>query len=640
MTPSPLHILLVEDSPEDAELIIRQVRRAGFEIDWTRVETESEFLAHLRPDLDIILSDYTLPQFNAPRALELLQQSQHDIPFIIISGTIGEETAVAAMRQGASDYLLKDRLTRLDQAITAAVEKNTQRRLRAQAELALRESQDRFQLLANTITEVFWISSADLSEFHYVSPGYQKIWGHPPEVLYSNPRAWYDPIVEEDRAHVDAATHGDPLPESLGIEYRILHPDGTLRWINARTFPVHDVSGHVVQLVGVASDITDRRELEAEYRQAQKMEALGQLAAGVAQDFNNLLTVIAGNTSLIQQSDCTPQNILESTSEILMATNSASRLTKQLLMFSRKNMLHRKPTNLARVVDRLSKMLKRIVGEDIAIDCRKDKSTPMVLADEGMLEQVLVNLVVNARDAMSNGGELTIETSLQSDRSGSWVHLAVTDNGAGISPEVLPRLFEPFFTTKEAGKGTGLGLATVFAIVDQHHGRVEVESEVGRGTTFHIHLPSSQATSLESAPAQAEAEETVRSDGGETILVVEDDVAVRKLILRFLKRAGYTVHDAEAGPAALDLWKIHAPQIDLLLTDMVLPGGMTGFQIAERIREDSPDLPVLFSSGYSPDRVARTHEWQAGYHFLEKPYEPTALIAAVRKALGPVVPAI
>ena len=632
MTSQPLRLLLVEDSPEDAELVLRQVRRSGLECEWKRVDTESDFLTQLSPDLDIILSDYSLPQFSALRALELLQESGYDVPFIIISGTIGEETAVAAMRQGASDYLLKDRLARLGQAMTAALEKSTRLRLHAQAESELRESERRFQLLADTIAEVFWIANADMSKFYYVSPGYQKIWGHSPEELYANATARYEPIVEEDRPQLQSILDCTAL--SLGIDYRIHHPDGGLRWIHDRAFPVRDASGRITQIVGVASDITERRQLEAEYRHAQKMEALGQLAAGVAHDFNNLLTVISGNATLLQQLEA---NVQESTDEILTATKSAARLTKQLLMFSRKNMLKPKWVNLDNVVTQLAKMLQRVLGEDVVLECYQSATPPGVMADQGMLEQILVNLVVNARDAMPSGGTLTVATSLHHDEADCpWVRLSVTDTGEGIPLDVLPRLFEPFFTTKQVGKGTGLGLATVSAIVEQHQGRVMVESEVGRGTTFKINLPFCSESTHKTASVEQKGP-VQSSKSGETILVVEDDNSVRKLLLRFLRRAGYRVYDAEAGPSALELWTSRGHEIDLLLTDIVLPGGMTGFQIAERLRQDRPALPVIFSSGYGPDRIAQTQECQDGYLFLEKPFERPALIATVREALDSVV---
>jgi PAS domain S-box-containing protein len=643
---------MVEDSLEDADLVMRQVRLAGYEADGCRVDTEAEYLAKLVPDLDVILSDYSLPQFSAPRALELVHQSGFDIPFIIISGTIGEDTAVAAMRQGASDYLLKDRLTRLGQAIDRAVEQGRQRRLRAAAENALRESQERFDLLADTIADVFWIRNADSTQVQYISPGYQKIWGRSCDQLYLDPQCWLEAVHPEDRESVRATAYLRPY-EEFDQEYRVVRPDGSIRWIHDHGFPVRDGQGNIRQIVGVARDVTQRRQLEADFRQAQKMEALGQLAAGVAHDFNNLLTVIKGNASLCQMPDTTAQDVHVCAGEILLAADSAVSLTSQLLMFSRRNVVRRAQIDINDVVARTGRMLERVVGADVAFVYEQEPALPPVLADPAMIEQVLINLVVNARDAMPEGGRLIVKTSATAQATATshptsgfsgglanreadvqpkeWVCLSVCDSGQGISDEHLTRLFEPFFTTKAAGKGTGLGLATVFGIVEQHQGLLEVRSKAGVGSTFRVLLPACHSESaVKEIPKVAR---TAPTGGTETILVVEDENAVRMLLVRLLSRYGYRVLEAVSGVAALEVWREHKDEIALLLTDMVMPDGLTGLDLAERLRHERPSLGVVVSSGFSAELVTRGKDLEQSYCFLQKPYGPQQVAAVVRQAL-------
>ncbi len=352
------------------------------------------------------------------------------------------------------------------------------------------------------------------------------------------------------------------------------------------------------------------RQTELQYRQSQKMEAIGQLAGGVAHDFNNLLLVILGNAEFamrdVTQASPDAAGCLK---EVLDAANRAANLTRQLLAFSRKQLVQAEPLNLNNHVAQLSKMLQRIIGEDIQLHCDAQNDLPLVHADPGMLDQVIMNLVVNSRDAMPNGGSLHLATrsltlnaaALRSHpdaRPGPYVCLSVADTGAGIAPENLSRIFEPFFTTKERGKGTGLGLATVFGIVKQHQGWVEVASTVGQGTTFQIFLPALPSYDTETAAAKPAPG---ASGGHESVLLVEDDEAVRRLSLRYLKEAGYQPLAAASGQEALQIWDAHHDEIDLLLTDIVMPGGINGRALAERLTAAKPNLKVLFMSGYGGD---------------------------------------
>jgi signal transduction histidine kinase/ligand-binding sensor domain-containing protein/ActR/RegA family two-component response regulator len=383
---------------------------------------------------------------------------------------------------------------------------------------------------------------------------------------------------------------------------------------------------------------------EAKLRQSQKMEAIGQLAGGVAHDFNNLLCVIRGNAELVLMN---PHGLSEQATDCLRqvtaASDRAANLTRQLLAFSRKQVMQTQPLNLTGVIGNLTKMLKRIIGEDIELRCLAAERLPFVSADVGMVEQVLVNLVVNARDAMPRGGKLVISTETVlcgSDythqnpeaREGQFVCLSVSDNGVGIEPDNLPHIFEPFFTTKAPGQGTGLGLATVYGIIKQHQGWIEVVSKVGAGTTFKIFLA---AIEMPQVNPTLKVDETKPRGGNELILVVEDDDAVRSLTRKLLEGFGYRTVEAVSGRQALEQWSDRTSEIDLLMTDMVMPEGLTGRDLAEQMRARRPDLKVLFMSGYSPEVAGKDTEFiqRNGAHFLQKPVPPRELLRTVRHCL-------
>jgi len=388
-------------------------------------------------------------------------------------------------------------------------------------------------------------------------------------------------------------------------------------------------------------DITDRRSLEEQLRQSQKMEAIGQLAGGVAHDFNNLLTVINGYTNLLLTEQDLPAGATGPLKEVHAAGERATHLTRQLLVFSRKQEMRTQSLDLNDVVGDVAKMLRRLISEDIALQFNYATQLPSINADAGMIEQVLLNLSINARDAMPKGGSLTISTlrvtidaayvARNSDaRAGDFVCLAVQDSGCGITPEIMPRIFEPFFTTKEVGKGTGLGLATVFGIAKQHQGWVEVESQVGAGTLFKVMFPSLPVAAKRSGPQAAKP--TVRG-GTETILLVEDEEAVRALTSVILRKYGYRVLEAVSGVDAKEVWEEQAKEIDLLLTDMIMPEGLTGRELAVELLAAKPTLKVIYVSGYSADTLQGTFAFKEGLNFLAKPYHPMNLLKAVRDSL-------
>jgi len=371
---------------------------------------------------------------------------------------------------------------------------------------------------------------------------------------------------------------------------------------------------------------------------------VGQLAGGVAHDFNNMLAVIRGNAELLlMDADQLTPRTNEGLKQIMAASERAANLTRQLLAFSRKQVMQSRPLVLNKVIAELTKMLKRIIGEHIELQCRYADQLPFVLADPGMMEQVLLNLAVNARDAMPSGGQLLIATDTASveaahahdcsgARAGEFVRLTVADTGTGIAPEHLPRIFEPFFTTKETGKGTGLGLATVYGIVQQHQGWIEVWSQPGAGATFRVFLPVIPPPT--GAVAAVEAEKEVLG-GAETILLVEDEYAMRAITRRVLESQGYRIYEATTVREALEVWRSHAEEIELLLTDIVMPQGLTGRELSEQLREQRPALRVILMSGYGADVIGQDTEFfrRTRSYFLQKPFASQDLLQTVRQCL-------
>jgi PAS domain S-box-containing protein len=932
----PLNLLIIEDSVDDAELIAHRLSTSGFDLNWTRVETEADFLTRLQNGPpDIILSDHCMPRFSGLRAAELLKEKGLDVPFILISGSIGEEAAVELMKHGATDYLLKDRIARLGAAVESALEqkrlrdakrlteselRSTHARLRhllehspaaiytlriegdqviphvvsesiesllgytmaetlrlgwwretihpedrdravaeaakalregggtlefrlrhkngdyrwvqdirkvvrdetgrpvevvgavtdiserkraefhtnafarlgnklssaktaveageiivevadqlfgwdactldlydaandqmlhvlncdtiegrrqsfppsrhglppsttarqvieagaqlilrqppfdkstiipfgdhtrpsvslmfvpirhggsvvgvlsiqsyklnaytqrdvnelqsladhcagainrIQAEAALRDSEERFRQLVDNIKEVFWMTDVAKRRMLYVSPAYEQIWGRTRASLYQSPMDWLEAIHPDDQKRVSEAAFSRQSAGTYDEQYRIRRPDGVERWIRDRAFPVRNAAGEVYRLAGVAEDITERRELEERLRQSQKLELLGQLASGVAHDFNNVLAVIQGLASMIKDTDGLDADTIEAADQMVQATERGAGLTRQLLSFSRKQVVQPRELDLNDIVSNLTKMLTRMVGVDVALDIKPGAQLPLVRADMVMMQQVLMNLAVNARDAMPGGGRITIETnSLMLDRGhpdldpeappGRYVCLAVGDTGSGIPENLLPKIFEPFFTTKEPGKGTGLGLATVYGIARQHGGWIKVQSQPGRGTTFRVFLPAIAPAPTGTPQA---ASPTGPSGRAETILVAEDEAPLRSLVCTVLRRQGYRVLEADSGAAALELWRQHRDHIDLLLTDVMMPGGMSGKELALRLLAEAPKLKVIYNSAYTTEFFDQGIEVLEGVNYLQKPFSLVTLVQTVRAAL-------
>jgi two-component system, cell cycle sensor histidine kinase and response regulator CckA len=927
---TPLRVLLVEDCPADARLLADELRKADFAASIARVETEEEFLAQLTAELDVILCDYSLPGFDALRAIELVGQHGLDIPLVIVSGAVPEETIVAAVRAGAWDYLLKDRLARLGDAIRTALAHRQLSAEHRRVEEVLREVQMRTRVILDTANDPYvemdsdgriieWNAQAEVvfgwsrdevlgrlmqdvlvpaadraahSEGlrHYLATGQSQILNSRIEVSASRRDGGHVPVellvwpvraagsltfsavlrditaqkqfevrlVERARLaalqadvglaltqcdslgemlrqsaasvvrNLDAAAvqiwtvtdataspelaalagecqtppdshlapagnvpsvlaialHGRPFTSNevravqgqdesgegqppvasfagypLFVEQRLVgvitilgrHPltpavveslatvanqialgierkrtESSIRATNAilqslieasplaivtidrnhqvlmwnpaaerlfgwdadevigkpspflqpgddgrvesliaeefsgrRSFgrrlqrrrkagapvdvslwtaPLRDSNGEVVAALGMHADMTEQNHLEDQIRQAQKMEAIGRLAGGVAHDFNNMLTIILGYADILRGCLGESDSLAEPVEAILDAARKAADLTRQLLAFSRKQLLRPRVVRLDAAVEGMKKMLFRLIGEQITHVLRLDPHTGRVLADVGQLEQVVLNLVINARDAMPDGGTLTIETSNEriADSAvagevppGDYVVLSITDTGHGMDEATRLRAFEPFFTTKEPGKGTGLGLATVYGIVRQSGGFVTVDSQPQRGAKFQVYLPRAQKAS---ESTQSLAPVSVTPNGRETVLVVEDEQPVRQLAAAMLRRQGYRVIEAEDGAEALSIAERHEGPIEMLVTDVVMPQ-MNGCQLAQRLHSTRPTMKVLYVSGYADSALLPAGIVQDGLPILQKPFTTDELARRVRGLL-------
>ena len=520
VTNKALRALIADDSENDVLLLLRVLRKAGYEPVYERVWTAPAMKAALqRQAWDIVISDYEMPNFGGFEALQLLKESGHDLPFILVSAVVSEETAVAAMKAGAHDYIMKRNLARLAPAIERELREAQTRVARKAAETALRQS-------------------------------------------------------------------------------------------------------------------------EEQLRQVQKIEAVGRLAAGVAHDFNNILTAIMGHSELLLRQLDAGDPRRKNAEQIEKVAHLAAGLTRQLLIFSRKQVIEPRVLDLNAVILDIKKMLRRLIGEDIEFCTLLDPAAWHIKADPGQIEQVIMNLAVNARDAMPTGGKLTVATANTAlDKNclknfpdmdaGNYVMLAVTDTGTGMSEEVKAHLFEPFFTTKPSGKGTGLGLATCFGIVKQNTGHINVHSELGSGTTFKIYFPQVQSA-IE--PLRVRNRPTEVAGGNETVLLVEDEPVVRELAVATLREKGYTVVEAVNGEEGLRLARQHDGKIDLVLTDVVMPV-MGGKEMADALRTSHPDTKVLFTSGYTEDALGHHGVLRPGILFLPKPYLTATLARKVREVL-------
>jgi PAS domain S-box-containing protein len=517
---------------------------------------------------------------------------------------------------------------------------------RKQAERALRSSEEMFRQFAENIREVFWVVPLTADEEPYVSPAYEQIWERPCESVLQNQLAWMEGVHPDDLEKSRIRFAAQLAGENHDSEYRIRTPAGQEKWIRDRAFPIRDRTGQLIRVVGIAEDITEQKRREAELAltnralsQAQKMEAVGRLAGGVAHDFNNLLMVIQTYTEMLQERLPIQDSLRRNTEQILKAAERGAGLTGQMLAFSRKQIISPVVLDLNAAVNDTAKMLKRLIGEDIDFRVNAAGLLWAIEADPDQIAQVLMNLCVNSRDAMPQGGTLTVTTeNVTFEEGGSgrhvdipagdYVRLAVADTGMGISEESLEQIFEPFFTTKEVGKGTGLGLAMVYGIVKQSGGYVWVDSELGKGTCFTICLPRVQQAVVSHKNAATDAPPR----GTESLLVVEDEEFIREGICEFLRSLGYTVFAASSGEEAL-LISSEQEHIDLLITDVVMPK-MSGRELSQMLGSLRPDLKTIHMSGYTDDAVLRHGIHDLSSTFLQKPFGLGMLARKVRNILG------
>lgn len=634
-----LNILIAEDSPDDAELMLAALRRAGFDPQWQRVQTEAEFVAAIKNLPDIILSDYSMPQFSGLKAAELLQKSGLDIPFILVSGTVGEEAAVEAMKRGATDYLLKDRVVRLGNAVESALE---QKRLRDERKQTIEELCWKTALLEaqleSSIDGILVVNSEGKKVLQ--NRRMNELWKFPSHIIEGN----------DDAAQVVFATNRTKNPRQFAekVTYLYSHPDevshdeielidGTV--LDRYSSPVRDKTGHHHGRIWYFRDITEKRKLEAQYRQAQKMESIGQLAGGIAHDFNNILAAIMGNVFLAKEEAADKPAATEFLDEILQASKRASDLVGQILTFSRQNKQERVPVKLNHIVLEALKLLRASVPAIIRIQTELTK-TPCVLANATAIHQVIMNLGTNAWHAMGNQpGTLTVEmATIEVDQDfaakhpdlvpGQYVKLSVSDTGCGMNTATMERIFDPFFTTKPVGEGTGLGLAVVHGIMKSHDGGISVYSEPGKGTTFHLYFPV-----LESEAAVDEIKATPIPKGqGEQIMLVDDEEVLANMGKKMLEKLGYCVTAKTSALDAIAAVRDRPKQFELVITDLTMPV-MDGAKLGSQLLEIQPHLAILLTTGQDGAMTSDKVRELGFCGLLPKPSTARTLGEAVHRAL-------
>ena len=640
---SPLRILHLEDDPHDAALVQSTLELEGIACATQRVQNRADFVAALeRGGIDMILSDFSLPAFDGLSAVEIVHTRWPDLPVILVSGTLGEERAIDSLKSGATDYVLKGRLARLVPAVRRAMQEVDERveHRRLEQEMVLHSTALKTAangiIITNPMGVILWVNPAFTALTGYSGP---EAIGNTPRLLKSgkHDQAFYENLWQ---TILDGQTwHG---------EFTNRRKNGCIYYGEETITPVRPPGGKITHFIGIMNDVTERKRFESQFIEAQKMEVIGQLAAGIAHDFNNVLAVIRGCSDLITM-DLTPDSPLqEYTDAIRHASVRAAGLTRQLLVFSRKQTVQPVVLDLNDVLKDMDKMLRRLIDENIEMASVPGEQVGHIKADAGYVGQVLINLVVNARDAMPNGGKLTIATGNvalnESDTRahtgrvpGDYVVLSVCDTGTGMTDEVKARMFEPFFTTKPPGKGTGLGLATCQTIVHQSGGHIDVRSELGKGTTFKIYFPRvGEPLAVAAKPVPT----GVMPRGTETLLVVEDEPSVRHMVCRVLEAQGYEVLLASNGQDALHVAREHkGSPIRLVVTDVIMPV-MNGKMMAEWLGKTYPhlNLRILFTSGYTDDTIAQHGVLAPGVEFLPKPYTPEDLARKVREMLDAPVP--
>jgi PAS domain S-box-containing protein len=571
------------------------------------------------------------------------------VPFILVSGQVGEESAAALMRAGAHDFVLKDRPARLVPAILRELHEAEERAHGRQAQAALRDSEERFRLLAEHAQDViFRYRLVPEPRVEYISPAVIEVTGYQPAELYADAGLVFAMVEPDDRERFESSWRS-PDPPALVVRWR--RRDGRLVWMEQRAVGITDPDGRLIAVEGILRDVTDqltadqeRERLDRELRHGERLDSLGRLAGGIAHDFNNLLAVITLYAADVAAALPADHPVRSDVEKISHAAERAAALTRQLLMFSRLDPSLPETLDVNAIVTDIERLLHRTIGEDIEFQTRLQPGLRPVTIDRSKIEQVIVNLVMNARAAMPHGGHLHIETAdvvlanvvmagaviadvpLGPTRQ---VRLTVTDTGCGMSPEVAQRAFEPFFTTKGPGQGTGLGLATAYGAIKEAGGDISLRSEPGRGTTVEVLLPAADSAVTKPEVAQSKP----RPGVGEAILVVEDETAVREIVVRVLTRSGYQALPAATAKEALKMCANPGVRIDALLTDVIMPE-MSGPQLVERVRDVRPALPALLMSGYTAGSLPGAQELGANLPLIRKPFDAATLLRHVRDLLA------
>lgn len=634
-----LRLLIVDDSSEDAEMIVRELRGAGYALVYERVDTLAAMRSLLHWEWDLILADYKMPGFSGLDALAEFKTWKRDIPFIVVSGAIGEECAVDTVKAGAQDYVLKDRLARLVPVVQRAMKDATDRREfrrvqrdRDRADEALCASEARLRTILESIQNGVLIVDPETHIILEVNRELARMVGLPAdEIVGSVCHKFLCPAAKGQCPITD-------LKQGIDHSERFLiRGDGTQIPVLKSARQVM-ISGRA-QLIESVVDISELKRLQEQVITSQKMEAIGQLAGGVAHDFNNILQVIMGYAELLMRNSAKPEFCMDGIENVYQAAQRAAMLTRQLLVFSRRQMVVPAVLEVKNVIEDIHALIEHLVGADIKLNIQCPPDLPSVYADASQLEQLLLNLVVNAREAMPSGGVLSVTAgqvaltdtqavTMIGARAGGFVTVSVADTGVGMGAEILKHVFEPFFSTKGAGNGSGLGLSVAYGIAKQHKGWIQVESREKAGSTFTLYLPVSKVDempvimeSAAGAPAR-----------GESILLVEDETEVRALATRVLQMAGYNVVAVGTVMAAEAALRDPGAHFDMVFSDVVLPDG-NGVELIEKALVRNPKLAILVSSGYTDERSRWQSIQSRGFTFLQKPHSPSRLLSTVREIL-------
>jgi PAS domain S-box-containing protein len=643
----PLSALIIEASALEAEVVVRELARAGFVVEHEVVDNADALRDALeRREWQVVVADFNLPSFSASEALEISSLLAPEVPFVVVSGVIGDEGAIDLMRRGAKDYVFKENLARLGAAVRREVDEARERAQHRVALSALRRSEQIRELLSTALNSaaVPVVICDNRGMIEWANAAFSIYSGYSTsESRGRNLRKLIDSGQNDPGLR---ATQIEALRKGISWSGEMLNrrKDGTVHPDHVTLTPVRNTAGRVSHFVAILHDLTEQRSQEERLLQSRRLESVGQLAGGIAHDFNNLLTVIIGNAELLTEHLSDHPKLGSFAGMISDAAERGADLTRALLAFARQQTLSPKSVDINRLALGMQPLLSRTLGEHIDLEFQLDDAAGNILVDPSELQNALLNLSLNARDAMPGGGCLTFATgqrflgSEHADRdpefvAGQYAMIEVSDTGTGILPEHIERLFEPFFTTKKHGKGTGLGLPRVHGFVKQSGGHIMVDSEPGEGTTVRIYLPLTpeDATGTEKLEPPGSL-----SGGHETIMVIEDDDQIMTFARQQLADLGYRVIEARDGPEALEALKQRADVV-LLFTDMLLPGGMKGHEIAAAARKILPELKVLYTTGYSDTAILEQLHSEGDSHLLWKPYRRAELAHQVRQILDEAV---